>query len=229
MPASAPARGAARTAIRTGTRTGVKVVGTVVLLIVAGNVAILAAHWWARQTTPTHEIVSVRGVDNLEAVDDRLWRGAAPSDEGYRGLAAAGVRTVVDLRAEPSAATDEATVTALGMRFVHLPVRDGQVPSGEQVDEFLGVMAETEGVVFVHCGAGVGRTGTMAGAWLVTGGELNGRGAVRRNLAVGPPSLEQVVFVAALSDDGIRRPAPLVTAVSRALDAPRRIWHVIGL
>ncbi|WP_406215152.1 hypothetical protein [Streptomyces canus] len=44
--------------------------------------------------------------------------------------------------------------------------------------------------MFVHCGAGVGRTGTMAAAYLVKTGEQSS--AVRRNLAVGPPSIEQI-------------------------------------
>lgn len=201
------------------------------LTIVAGNLAILAASAWAGQTTPGQAVPAVEGIDKLEAVDERLWRGAAPSEEGYRSLATAGVAAVVDLRAEPYAAGDVQAAQALGMRAVHLPIRDGQAPSPEQVKAFLGVMDETDGVVFVHCGAGVGRTSTMVGSWLVSQGELNPAGAIRHNLSVGPPSLEQIAFVAGLSGDpsAIGRPNALVTAVSRVLDAPRRIWHLINL
>lgn len=196
-------------------------------LILVGNLVILGASWWARQTTPQLNVAPIPGVENLEAVDSKLWRGAAPTTEGYRALAANGVKVVIDLRAEDSAAADAETVRSLGMKLVTIPVRDGQVPSSEQIQEFMKA-TETDGIAFVHCGAGVGRTGTMAGAYLVSKGDLNGRGAVRRNLAVGPPTLEQVTFVARLSDGSAPRPPALVTAVSRVLDAPRRIAHNLG-
>jgi protein-tyrosine phosphatase len=200
-----------------------------VALVVIGNIGILGASWWARQTTPRLSVTSLPGVDNLEMVDGRLWRGAAPTPDGYRELAASGVRVVVDLRAEEGVRADHALARSHGLQVVSLPVRDGQVPGSDQIQQFLRVMDESDGLVFVHCGAGVGRTGAMAGAYLVDEGQLNGRGAVRRNLAVGFPSLEQVTFVAQLDEgDPIRRPPSLVTALSRVLDAPRRIAHNLG-
>lgn len=202
-------------------------VGAVVGLILLGNLVILGASWWARQTTSQLVVPTLPGVENLEAVDAKLWRGAAPTAEGYEALAAKGVKVVVDLRAEDSALADEEKVRSLGMKLVHIPVRDGQVPSSDQIQQFLDA-TKTDGLAFVHCGAGVGRTGTMAGAYLVENGHLNGRGAVRLNLAVGPPTLEQVTFVARLSGDSAPRTPALVTAVSRVLDAPRRIAHNLG-
>ena len=73
----------------------------------------------------------------------------------------------------------------------------------------------------VHCGAGVGRTGAMVAASETALGEMGGAEAARRNLAVGPPSLEQLAFAVREGE----RPGPVVTALSRVLDSPRRIWH----
>lgn len=202
--------------------------GLVVLGIIMGNLVILAASAWAQSTTPTPAAPALPGIAKLEAVDDHLWRGAAPSTEGYQALAEAGVRTVIDLRAEEGVEHDTTLVESLGMRAVRLPIRDGQAPDTSQVDTFLRLVAGSEGPVFVHCGAGVGRTSTMVGAWLVTDGQLNARGALRRNLAVGPPSLEQLAFVAQMTDDGYDEPGAVVTAISRVLDAPRRLWHLLG-
>ncbi|MPY95991.1 MAG: hypothetical protein GEV08_23920 [Acidimicrobiia bacterium] len=174
----------------------------------------------------TREVpVLVEGVAKLGAVSPQVWRGAAPELEGYRSLAAAGVTTVVDLRAEEDAAALDEQIQATGLHVVHLPIRDGQVPTGEQVEAFLDVVGSSSGKVFIHCGAGVGRTGAMAAAYLVDTGQADGVEALTRNLAVGPPSLEQVVFAAGFEPADVARPPLPVVALSRFLDAPRRIWH----
>ena len=206
----------------------VTVIAGGVAFLIVGNLAILAASGLARETTSTVRVHSVPGIDHLEAVDGKVWRGGAPSEEGYAALAAAGTTTVIDLRAEHGLEGDAATVTSLGMNYVKLPIRDGQTPTSAQVATFLDAVAAAPGRVFVHCGAGVGRTGTMVGAYAVSTGALNGRGALRRNLAVGPPSLEQIAFVAGLERGDLDRPGALLRATSRLLDAPRRIWVRIG-
>ncbi|MFF8190380.1 protein-tyrosine phosphatase family protein [Streptomyces bobili] len=64
----------------------------------------------------------------------------------------------------------------------------------------------------MHCGAGVGRTGTMAAAYLVQSGEKSSTAAVRRNLAVGPPSIEQIHHGLRLSrSEAEQPPLPVVT------------------
>ncbi|MGI8808207.1 MAG: protein-tyrosine phosphatase family protein [Acidimicrobiales bacterium] len=201
---------------------------TAVAFLVVGNLAIVAASFWARETTPASTPSTVTGVDNLRAVDDRMWRGAAPTTDGYENLARAGVTTVVDLRAEDGLEGDVRTVRELGMDLVRIPMRDGQVPTTEEVDAFLSATGRAPGRIFVHCGAGVGRTGAMVGAYQVEQGELSGRAALRRNLAVGPPSLEQIAFVAGMGSGPTEKPGTLVTAVSRVLDAPRRLWSRVG-
>ena len=206
-----------------------KGVAGVVAFLVVGTLAILAASFWARGTTSAAKPpATIEGIENLRAVDDKVWRGAAPTTDGYRNLARSGVTTVVDLRAEVGIEADVTTVTDLGMRMVRIPMRDGQVPSTEEVEAFLAATGESPGTVFVHCGAGVGRTGAMVGAYLVNQGDLSSSAALRRNLAVGPPSLEQIAFVAKMGDGDPEKPGAVLTAVSRVLDAPRRMWSRYG-
>jgi protein tyrosine phosphatase (PTP) superfamily phosphohydrolase (DUF442 family) len=199
-----------------------KLVLLVALFLIVGNALIVAAWQWESRTTPAAS-VSV-DVTNFRVVDDHVWRGAAPSAQTYRELAAAGATTIVDLRAEDDIHIDTALLDELGLDLVRIPMRDGQAPTERQVARFLAAVAGSAGPVYVHCGAGVGRTGTMVAAYLVDTGQANGLGALRGNLGVGPPSLEQLAFAASLDGGEVGAPPAALVAASRVLDAPRRIW-----
>ena len=194
-----------------------------VLTIAAPNLAIVGASWICRRRRDDAP-PALPGLPNLRVVDDRVWRGAAPATEGYRSLAAAGRRTIVDLRAETWVRVDEALLRDLGLRRTSLPIRDGQVPTPDDVHRFVQIVDDADSAVFLHCGAGVGRTGSMAAAYLAATGGIRGGDALVRTLAVGPPSLEQLAFVARLDGTVVPRVHPVVVAISRLLDAPRRAW-----
>jgi protein tyrosine phosphatase (PTP) superfamily phosphohydrolase (DUF442 family) len=198
--------------------------------LVFGNLGILAAHGLARALAPSPTVdvpPEVAAIRNFEAIDAKLWRGGAPDDADYRALAAAGVTTVIDLRAERDRYVPHSLLHDLGLELVAIPVRDGQAPTTDEVSRFLDAVAESPGAAYLHCGAGVGRTGTMAAAYRVSLGD-RGVAAMRANLAIGPPSLEQLAFAASLEPgEHAQRPNPALVAVSRTLDAPRRIWKVL--
>ena len=203
-------------------------VGLVVILA-AGNVGIAAAYGLV-QLTASEDGLDIPGVGHERVVDERLWRGDGPERRGYRELAARGVRTVVDLRAERHLDVPEELLDELDIERVRIPIRDGQTPTRAQVARFLEVMRTTDDLVYVHCGAGVGRTGVMAAAYLAATGQAGRWDVLRRNLAIGPPSLEQVVYAASLQRGGdlARQPGRVVQVVSRLFDGPRRIWHVVN-
>ncbi|WP_221360823.1 fused DSP-PTPase phosphatase/NAD kinase-like protein [Streptomyces beigongshangae] len=192
-----------------------------------GALGILVLSYWTReQTRPPEGTRPVHGIHHFQPVTagEELWRGAAPSPTGYRELARLGFTTVVDLRAENLSAAQLAGPHRAGLDVVRLPVRDGQTPTPHQVRRFAGVVGAAPGPVFVHCGAGVGRTGAMAAAYLVRAGQESPSGAVRRNLAVGPPSIEQIYYALNLGPRRAEQPPFPVVAVSRLVDAPRRMW-----
>ncbi|WAZ21001.1 dual specificity protein phosphatase family protein [Streptomyces cinnabarinus] len=204
--------------------TGILIGYLVLWAIGAGG--ILGLSFWAKAETPAPAGTrTVQGVHNFQPVssDGKLWRGAAPSPAGYRALASMGITTVVDLRAEDLSANQLAGPGKAGLDVVRLPIRDGQTPTSQQVQKLLDTVKNASGPVFVHCGAGVGRTGAMAAAYLVQTGEESSAQAVRRNLAVGPPSIEQIYYGLNLSPSEVEQPPLPVVVVSRLVDAPRRI------
>ncbi|WP_051371630.1 fused DSP-PTPase phosphatase/NAD kinase-like protein [Streptomyces sp. 142MFCol3.1] len=89
-------------------------------------------------------------------------------------------------------AEDLTAARLAGLDVVRLPSRGGQTPTPRQAERFLRVAGGAPGPVFVHCGAGVGRTGAMTAAYLVRTGQGPAPAAGRRNLAVGAPPVEQI-------------------------------------
>ena len=199
------------------------VLASVVATLVISNLTILSVHLWAQTTTEMATTQAPSGVHNFYAVDDKVMRGSRPGEDAYRDLAAAGVTTVVDLRAEEGLERPTALLERLGIDLVHIPMRDGQAPTDAQVDRFMAAVENSVGKVYVHCMAGVGRTGTMVAAYLVESRGVEELSALRMNMAVGPPSLEQIAFASE-----IERPNPLVVGFSRFLDAPRRMWTYVN-
>jgi len=161
-------------------------------------------------------------VPNLRLVSDGVWAGGQPHAEGYRALAEMGVAVVVDLRTganDDPREDDPLLLQALGMRYVNLPVKDGHAPGRDVVDAVRALVGRPEGDVFVHCGAGVGRTSALQASLSAA---LGLPVAVRELLAVGPMSLEQLWVAMFASDDRPVPTHPAVRRLSEALDAPRR-------
>jgi hypothetical protein len=63
----------------------------------------------------------------------------------------------------------------------------------------------------------------MTAAHLVRTGQATSEQAAVRTLAVGPPSVERVYYPLHATRDDSGQPPAVVSAISRLLDAPRRI------
>jgi protein tyrosine/serine phosphatase len=109
------------------------------------------------------------GLPNFLQVNNRIYRGAQPSDDGYKFMARLGIKTVIDLREElGQAATEEKLVSAAGMRFINIPMDDLGAPTDTQIALALAVLAdESAGPVFVHCRRGADRTGTVIACYRI--------------------------------------------------------------
>src|SRR4051812_43909568 len=75
------------------------------------------------------DLQGVRGVPNFHSVNDQIFRGGQPSNEGLRSLAAAGVKTIVDLREEDSHTKAEKHLAKkLGMHYINIPMQGMHTP-----------------------------------------------------------------------------------------------------
>ena len=114
---------------------------------------------------------------------------------------------------------DPAFLRSLGVDYLRLPVRDGHVPSDRQVQQFVDAVEDADGMVLLHCGAGVGRTSSFTAAYARRVDEPVDVGG---QLSLGLHSVEQLWFVTTGDTN------PVIRRVSEALDAPRRAWSRLG-
>jgi atypical dual specificity phosphatase len=103
-------------------------------------------------------------------VPGRVVAMGRPSSDELAALRAAGVTRVISLTGAPLAPE---LLRENGLVAFHLPLADLTAPSMEQVAAFVAALTpwmDSGEKVAVHCGAGLGRTGTMLACYLVSRG-----------------------------------------------------------
>ena len=104
-------------------------------------------------------------IKNFGQMDARFYRGAQPKENDYKDLAALGIKTVIDLQAEPKA-YEKSMVESLGMHYINIPMIGKKYPTEEATRMFLKVANDPDtGKFFVHCAGGRHRTGAMGAVY----------------------------------------------------------------
>jgi len=130
-------------------------------IIVAISAAATSTH---AQETASTEVTSIK-IGNFGKMDDRLYRGAQPEKGDYAALAESGVKTVIDLRNDPTD-YEKTEVEALGMKYVNIPMSGWKYADDKDVEKFMSLMNDSEtGPVYVHCKAGKHRTGLVGAVY----------------------------------------------------------------
>jgi protein tyrosine/serine phosphatase len=104
-------------------------------------------------------------IKNFGQMDDRFYRGAQPTAQDIKDLAALGIKTIVDLR-DDAKDFEKSEAEALGMRYVNIPMSDSKYPKQENIEEFLKLTNDpATGKFYVHCAGGRHRTGVMGAVY----------------------------------------------------------------
>lgn len=105
-------------------------------------------------------------------------------------LSGSGVRLLVNLHERSH---DPARLKRHGLREAHLPVKDFAAPSSKQIERSMAAILEALAAgeaAAVHCGGGLGRTGTVFACYLSSSDGLEAEDAIRRVRALRPGSVE---------------------------------------
>ena len=146
-----------------------------------------------------------------------FYRGGQPTAEGRAWMVSRGFKTVVDLRFEDR---DNQWTRPVGggagfgklggesLEVIHIPVTDMEPPSFEDVERFIQVADDvSKRPMFVHCKAGIGRTGSMVSCWRVSRGMEVDDALALESLNCDFGSLAQEAFVREFADRLARKNA----------------------
>ncbi len=123
--------------------------------------------------------------------------GRRPLVEDVMFLHKEGILVLVSLTEEMP---DSGVIGAAKMWQIHIPVQDFTAPTMAQIEEFVAIVKNSVGrdePVGVHCTAGLGRSGTMAAAYLVATG-LSAEEAITTLRQLRPGSIETELQEAAV-------------------------------
>lgn len=158
----------------------------------AKRVAAMAAVLLALAAVGHAADVIAPGVVNFHQVNAGIYRGAQPSDAGYRSLAKIGVKVVMDLRNQgDDEARERKAVESAGMKYVSIPLGELSAPNPADLRRALDILEQQkDGPVFLHCRRGKDRTGTVVACYRIEHDGWNNEKALAEARSYGMSWLE---------------------------------------
>ena len=122
------------------------------------------------QPTVFGERMQLPGASNVGKLNDFLYRGSQPNEEGFEQLQKLGITTIVDIRRQHQGAVknERMRVEALGMHFVYIPASGWSAPTDDELVQFFSFLQQhPKEKLYVHCWLGDDRTGVFLAAYRI--------------------------------------------------------------
>lgn len=104
-------------------------------------------------------------IKNFGKMDDFFYRGAQPKPDDYKALAGLGIKTIIDLRDDPTS-YEKVEAEKLGIKYVNIPMSDKEKPSDDKIVAFFDIAHNAENMpIYVHCIGGRHRTGLIGAVY----------------------------------------------------------------
>ena len=98
-------------------------------------------------------------IKNFGQMDENYYRGAQPAPDDFASLASLGIKTIIDLRNDPTD-YEKSAAEAVGIKYINISMSGWKTPKDADVARVVAILNDPAyGKVFVHCKAGIHRTG----------------------------------------------------------------------
>ena len=110
------------------------------------------------------------GLVNVGQVSPQIYRGAAPSLEGYKTLKDLGIKTILNLERD----REQEVIELLGMKEKYSPIDFFKDVDEHKIQETMNVLFdESLYPIYVHCAQGRDRTGMVVACYRIKSGWSN--------------------------------------------------------
>ncbi len=117
----------------------------------------------AKETAPS-QFPNIK-IKNFGQMDEHFYRGAQPDPNDYTAMATLGIKTIIDLRDDPTN-YEKSSAESAGLRYVNIPMSDKRKPANDQIEAFLAIANDDSSLpVYVHCVGGRHRTGLIGAVY----------------------------------------------------------------
>jgi tyrosine-protein phosphatase SIW14 len=153
-----------------------------------GSLLLLAGLSFSAEAAPAH-------VRNFGEVNQALFRGGMPSDEGLRELKALGVSMIIDLREDGKGREQEQQkAQQLGLHYAHVPMRAVAAPRQAEIEQALSlILRDPSAKIYVHCWRGKDRTGTVIACYRIQHDGWDNRRALQEAKEYGMSGFEHAM------------------------------------
>jgi hypothetical protein len=109
--------------------------------------------WLAGESACRIASSSAPGIENFHQVDSHVYRGAQPTEEGFKYQTKVGVQVFTP---------------TFAMKYINVPMTGLTPPTEAEISRILDILENNpDGAVFVHCKRGADRTGAVIASYRI--------------------------------------------------------------